>query len=305
MDRVLIPFPPPWLPSWESFELSEDRSDETLRVYRTSVADFGQHLITEKGSLPTLSAVTKEDVLRYIRALDRAGKAPATQHMRFRSLRTFFGWLANEHDIEVSPVAGVKAPKLDKPKTTVLGDNDIKRLLAACGGADFGSRRDLALIRVLLEGPRRGEVTSMQAGADHLVLKRGAAWAEVVGKTGHRTLNLNDKAAFAISRYIQVRDKHPSAQLTALWLGKRGPLTPNGVYDVLERRANQPGLEDVHPHQLRHTFADAWLRAGGSEGGLMRAAGWKSRSMLDRYAASQADDRARLEHQRLGLGDRF
>jgi len=117
VDRALIPFPPPWLPSWDSFGLSDgNRSAETLRVYRTSVADFGQYLITAKGNLPALSAVTKEDVLRYIRELDRAGKAPATQHMRFRSLRTFFGWLVKEHDIEVSPVGGFKAPSSASPR---------------------------------------------------------------------------------------------------------------------------------------------------------------------------------------------
>ena len=60
----------------------------------------------------------------------------------------------------------------------MLSDAAIKRLLAACGGADFGSRRDLALIRVLLACPRRGEVVSIQVGADHLVLKRGTATAD-------------------------------------------------------------------------------------------------------------------------------
>lgn len=302
---ALTPFPSLWLPSWLSFELAEVRSNETLRGYRTSIADFGQYLTVLHGGDPALTAVTKQDVLLYLRELAKAGKAPATQHARFRALRTWFGWLAREHDIEASPVDGVKPPKLGKLKTTVLSDSDIKKLLAACGGADFNSRRDLALLRCLLEGPRRGEVTSMKTDADHLALKRGAASAVVVGKTGERVLNLSDKAAFAITRYLAVRAKHPDAASPALWLGKRGPLRPDGVYGLLTRRAAQAGLKDVHPHQLRHTFADHWLRAGGSETGLMRAAGWKSTSMLLRYAASQADDRARLEHHRLGLGDRF
>jgi hypothetical protein len=37
----------------------------------------------------------------------------------------------------------------------------------------------------------------------------------------------------------------------------------------------------------------------------MRLAGWKSRPMVDRYAKSTAERRAREAHCRMSLGDRF
>jgi hypothetical protein len=39
--------------------------------------------------------------------------------------------------------------------------------------------------------------------------------------------------------------------------------------------------------------ATRWLRAGGSESGLMAVAGWSTRDMIDRYTGASASERAR------------
>jgi integrase len=82
-------------------------------------------------------------------------------------------------------------------------------------------------------------------------------------------------------------------------------MTDNGIRQMLRRRAKQCGLDHLHPHMFRHTFAHRWLSEGGQEQDLMRLAGWRSREMLARYGASAADQRAREAHRRMGLGDRL
>ena len=82
-------------------------------------------------------------------------------------------------------------------------------------------------------------------------------------------------------------------------------MTDSGIAQMLERRCAQAGMDKVHPHQFRHTAAHTWLAAGGSEVSAMRNFGWRSRTMLSRYGASVADERARDEAHRLALGDRL
>jgi hypothetical protein len=59
------------------------------------------------------------------------------------------------------------------------------------------------------------------------------------------------------------------------------------------------------PAPVRHTFAHDWLATGGQEHDLMRLAGWRSREMVGRYAASAADGRARDAHRLNAREDRI
>jgi len=83
-------------------------------------------------------------------------RAAATAHNRYRGLRSLFGWILDEGEIERNTMERMKPPILPEKPVGVVPLADIKKILDTCDPKMFAGRRDEALLRVFLDtGGRR------------------------------------------------------------------------------------------------------------------------------------------------------
>src|SRR5690606_15789571 len=122
----------------------------------------------------------------------------------------------------------------------VFSETELVGLLAAAKGNTFENRRDSAILRLFIDtGCRLGELAGLRV--EDLDQEQEVAHVMGKGRRG-RALPYGAKTADALRRYLRARNRHPRAHLPALWLGKKGPMTSSGIYQMLQRRAVDAGV---------------------------------------------------------------
>jgi integrase len=112
------------------------------------------------------------------------------------------------------------------------------------------------------------------------------------GKQGnYREIPLTQAVRKALSQYLQ---EHPNGDLpgSPLWLSPKGVLRHrSSILRMLNRYASQAALDEIGPHQLRHTFATRYLEANRDDlRGLASLLGHSSLNTVMIYTEPTLED---------------
>lgn len=324
--------------SWLRSLRAENKAPKTIKSYGLAARQFIDFLADPPGTtlggdadaespaqlLARLPVADESDIRRdhceaFIGEVLARWEA-STAAAKYVGLKVWLDWMVEQDDIDmaINPMHRMKYPTIPEKSTPLVKVEYIKAILATCDRKSFHGMRDEAIIRLFCDtGIRLAECAGLMAvdvidGArvpsvdldaqDVYVLGKGSRW---------RSIAFGAKTSVALDRYLRARRKHPLAHLHSLWLptkigpaGARG-FAASGIGQMIDMRADLAQVPHIHPHQFRHTWADAQKRAGLDRGDLKRQGGWRTDRMVDRYGAAAADERARDAHRARSFGDQL
>lgn len=240
-------------------------SPHTVAAYRRDLGEYSGFLA--RRAVTTPDAVTREDVTAYVADLRARGLAPSTVERRVAALKGFHKFLVREGITENHPTARVPLPKVPARLPDLISIDEADALLSQPFPDGPVGLRDRAILEVLYgSGLRASELS----GLDITDIDVAAGYLRVFGKgSKERLVPIGGIALTALETYIRAGRQHLrqkaslSADASAVFLSVRGRrLSRQSVHSLVSAYGQRVGLESLHPHTLRHSFATHMLEGG-------------------------------------------
>lgn len=233
-----------------------------------TIASYGRDLARYVAWLAERGVTDPEDVTRqlieeHVGALVDVGLAPSSVERAVSAIKGLHRFMVADELCSAFPTADLPLPAKPARLPDVISVEAAARLLDQPFPQTPSGLRDRAILETLYGcGLRASEL----CGLDLRSVVLDEALLRVRGKGGkERVVPVMGTAAAALSAYLeQGRGELVGRRSTqAVFLNVRGGrLSRQSVHAIVERYGRVAGIEGLHPHTLRHSYATHLLEGG-------------------------------------------
>lgn len=273
--------------SWQEAVIRYLELKRTLRSF-ADVQRICRHLDRYLGTL-TLNQINGDVIWSIVQGEIKKGNKPATVNRYLATIRNLLRMARDEWQwIDTFPKIRLLPGEVERDRW--LTREEAERLIRCC------APHLAALVRfALATGCRAGEITGLEWS--RVDLNRKTACLNRTKNGTPRGVPLNEDAIEVLREQI---GKHLQFCFTYMGQPLRADVTNTAWHNALSKA----GIEDFRFHDLRHTWASWHRQAGTSCDELKDLGGWKTRSMVDRYAKFATENllsaATRIERGRVG-----
>lgn len=235
-------------------------SPHTIANYKRDLTRFKEYCIQHQ--LLDLSDIDSHQVRAYIAYRHRTGLGGRSLQRELSSVRLFFSYLQRENLLEHNPAVGVSTPKPVRKLPQPLDVDQMAQLLDVENDSVL-DQRDQAMMELMYgAGLRLSELVSLDLGSVDLE----QSMVPVTGKGSKvRIVPIGKFAKTSLQQWLLVRTQIAHVDESALFVSSRGKrISVRTVQQRIKQRGKRQGIDvNVHPHQLRHSFASHLLESSG------------------------------------------
>jgi integrase/recombinase XerD len=242
--------------------LERGHSRHTVAAYQRDLTRLTEYAASKGVCDPR--ALTATSLRDFVFLLKDLGLSGATIRRHISTIRTWFGFLAEEGLVDRDPSDRLETPKRGRTLPDTLSVAEVERLLETPRIDERLAWRDRALLELAYGAGLR--VTELcELTLPNLLFSDGLV--RVLGKGGkERLVPVGRAVVSTVSVYLHTLraelDRGRSAN--RVLLNARGqPLSRVGAWNIVKKRTRQAGItKRVTPHTLRHSFATHLLEGG-------------------------------------------
>lgn len=257
-------------------------SSHTVAAYRRDLEQYLSYMGGEK----EVKNATRSDVRSWLLSLLKAGQSRATVHRKMSTLKSYYGYMQKQKELEQNPVDLISLPKKEERLPVFLKEVQTSNLFEKVTFPEgFLGERDRLILKVFyMTGVRVSELTALEeANVDF-----GKKSIKVLGKRNkERLIPLLPSLVDDIKEYVAFRNREVGGNTYLFVTEKNRRMNRNQLYYIVKKYMSEVSSSlKRSPHVLRHTFATQLLNNGAELNALKELLGHSSLAATQLYTHS-------------------